>query len=390
MVRVVGILFWAQSVLGAQLPVHLILGGLAGALLAENDALATLPISLLLGGSMLGAPLMSAVMQHFGRRTGFLLGALAGAVGAGIAAEAIIAREFWMLCLGTGLTGLYMAAQHLYRFAAADLADQNARPRAISLVLAGGLFAALIGPEIVRQTKDWLEPIPFAGAYRTLIVLNLIGAVPLLALDIPRPPRSERGPRGSGRPLVEVLSERKIAVPILCAMVTYALMALVMTSTPLAMIACGFVTDDAAGVVQAHVLAMFAPSFVTGHLITRFGAARIVAIGLALLLAASLVALAGIEIEHFTIALILLGVGWNFGFVGSTTMLAAAHAPEDRARVQGANDFLVMGLVTASSFASGVLLDGLGWSAVAFAMLPFLAIAAAALIWYAATEPEPA
>ncbi|MEO1601253.1 MAG: MFS transporter [Pseudomonadota bacterium] len=386
-VRAVGILFWAQSVLGAQMPMHLILGGLAGALLAENDAFATLPVSMMLVGSMLGAPLMAAIMQRFGRRTGFLLAALAGAAGGGLAAEAIIAREFWMLCCATALTGLYMAGHNFYRFAASDLASKAFRPKAISLVMAGGLLAALIGPELVRQTQDWLEPIPFAGAYRVMVLINLLGAIPLLFLDIPRPPQRKDRKSGSDQPLLALLSQRKIAVPILCAMVSYTMMLMVMTATPLAMIACGFGTADAADAVQVHVLAMFAPSFVTGSLIARYGAERIVGLGLALLLASSLVALSGIEIAHFTVAMILLGVGWNFGFVGATTMLAAAHEPEDRGRVQGANDFLVMALVTLGSFSAGALLAVLGWSAVNLAVMPFLALAAGALIWFTLTEP---
>lgn len=384
--RAVVILFWCQSVLGAQLPVQLILGGLAGKLLAENDALATLPISVMMVGSMCGAPLLAAVMQRVGRRPGLILGALAGAAGAALSVEAIVAREFWMLCAGSALTGLYMAGHNFYRFAAGDLASEAFRPKAISYVMAGGLVAALLGPEIAKATQDWLAPIPYAGAYQVLIWLNLIGALPLLLLDIPRPPRRRRE-AGSGRPLLALLSQRKVAIPILCAMVSYAMMSMVMTSTSLAMEACGFGTGAAADVIQAHVLAMFAPSFVTGLLIARFGAPRIVALGLALLLGAALVALAGIEITHFYAALILLGLGWNFGFVGATTMLAGAHAPEDRGRVQGANDFLVMALVTVGSFSSGALLAGFGWTAVNLAALPFLALAAGALIWFSLTEP---
>ena len=384
--RAVALLFWGQSVLGAQMPVHFILGGLAGGLLAENDALATLPISMIVLGSMFAAPAMSAVMGRFGRRAGFLLGALAGAAGAGISALAIAEREFWLFCAGTLLVGIYMAGHNFYRFAAADLASPEFRPKAISWVMAGGLLAALIGPELVVWFKDWMEPIPYAGAYAFLVVLNLAGALPLLALDIPRPPRRARGTPRPGRPWREILRERRIVVAMLCAMVSYALMNLVMTSTPLAMIGCGFVTDDAAGVVRIHVLAMYAPSFVTGPLIARYGAPRIIALGLALLAGAAAVALMGVELEHFTVALALLGVGWNFGFIGATSMLAGAHSAEERARVQGLNDFLVMGLVTVASFSSGALLAGIGWEAVNIAMLPFLTLAAAALVWLSLRE----
>lgn len=383
--RAVAILCWGQAVLGAQMPVHFILGGLAGGLLAEDPAYATLPISMIVLGSMLTAPLMAALMGRFGRRAGFLIGAAAGALGAFLAMTAIESKSFALLCAGTALTGLYMSGHNFYRFAAADLASPQFRPRAISWVMAGGLAAGLLGPEIVIRFQDWMEPIPYAGAYRAVIVLSLLGAVPFFFLDIPRPPR-RTGPGGRGRSWREILADRRIVVAMLCATVSYALMNLVMTSTPLAMLNCGFGSGDAAGVVRAHVLAMYAPSFFTGALIARFGATRMIALGLALLGSAAVVALSGIELVHFTAALVLLGIGWNFGFVGATTMLAAAHAPEEQARVQGLNDFLVMGLVTFASFSSGALIAGLGWEAVNLAMLPFLTVAAGALIWLALRE----
>ncbi len=386
--RAVAILTWAQAVLGAQMPVHIILGGLAGALLAEEPALATLPVSLSVAGSMVGAPLMSWLMGRIGRRPGFLLAALCGAASGWIAAEAILSRDFWLLCAGTALAGIYMAAQNLYRFAAADLASPAFRPRAIAWVMAGGLVAAILGPQIVKETSDWLEPVPYAGAYYALVALNLAGALPFLALDIPRPPRRRDGGRPAGRPMRQILADRRIVVAMLCGMVSYALMSLVMTSTPLAMVACGFATADAAGVVQVHVLAMYGPSFVTGPLIARFGAARVIATGLACLAAAAVAALSGIAIENFTVALLLLGIGWNLGFIGATALLAEAHGPEERARVQGLNDFLVMGLVTVASFASGALFAAIGWEAVNLAMLPFLVAAAGGLIWLTLAGPR--
>jgi MFS family permease len=202
----------------------------------------------------------------------------------------------------------------------------------------------------------------------------------MLFLDIPRPPRPRHGTR-AGRPWREILSDRRVVVAMLCAMVSYALMNLVMTSTPLAMVACGFVTDDAAQIVRIHVIAMFAPSFFTGGLIARFGAPRVIAAGLALLAGCAVVAVAGISFGHFGVALALLGLGWNFGFIGATAMLAGAHQPDERARVQGLNDFLVFGLVTVASFGSGALMASVGWEAVNLAILPPLVLAAAALAW---------
>jgi predicted MFS family arabinose efflux permease len=383
--RAVPILVWAQAVLGAQMTVHFILGGLAGNLLADNKALATLPITMIVLGAMLAAPVMSAIMGRWGRRTGFLIGATAGALGGALAAQAVIERSFEMLLVATFITGIYMAGHNFYRFAAADLASRDYRPKAIAWVLAGGLIAAVFGPELVIWFKDALAPVPFAGAYRAMVLLNLVGAIPLLLLDIPPPPRTPRGQR-HGRPWREILAQRRVVVAMLCAMVSFALMNLVMTSTPLAMIGHGFSTADTAGVVRVHVLAMFAPSFITGPLITRYRSPRIIAAGLAILSSGALVALSGIELHHFNLALGLIGVGWNFSFIGATTMLAGAHLPEERARVQGLNDFLVMGMVTLASISSGALMSQLGWQAVTLATIPFLVLAAAALIWLTLNE----
>jgi len=292
----------------------------------------------------------------------------------------VIDESFPMLLAGAFVTGIYMAGHNFYRFAAADIASRDFRPKAISWVLLGGLVAAVFGPQLVVWFKDALAPVPYAGAYRAMVGLNLFGALPLLFLDIPKPMRRPRGQR-SGRPWREILSQRRIVVAMFCAMIAYALMNLVMTSTPLAMVACGFQTDDAAGVVRAHVLAMFAPSFFTGRLIARFRSPRIISVGLAILLLGAMVALSGIALHQFTLALVLIGIGWNFAFIGATTMLAGAHLPEEQARVQGLNDFLVMGMVTLASLSSGALMAGLGWEAVNLGAIPLVLLAAAPLIW---------
>jgi MFS family permease len=230
-----------------------------------------------------------------------------------------------------------------------------------------------------------MDPIPFAGAYVAAAVLNLIGAAGFLFLSIPRPPRRPKG-SSTGRPLWQIVKQPRVAVSMLVAMISYALMNLVMTSTPLAIVACGFDPDDAAGGVQAHVLAMFAPSFITGHLISRFGAPLIIVLGLLMLGGCAVFALQGVRLEQFYIALVLLGFGWNFGFIGATSMLAGTHAPEERAKVQGLNDFLVFGLVAVASFSSGALMDQMGWEAVNLAMVPFLVLAGMALIVLAFTQ----
>jgi MFS family permease len=283
------------------------------------------------------------------------------------------------------LTGVYMSAQGFYRFAAADTADDAFRPKAISYVMAGGLASAVIGPQLVKVTADAMV-VPFLGTYLAVIAINLSGALLFLFLDIPAPKRPSPGsPRGRTR--LELLTTPRIAVAVICASVSYALMNLVMTSTPLAVVGCGFEKANAADVVTAHVLAMFAPSFVTGHLIARFGVERIVAAGLAILAGAGVVGLSGVNLEQFFLALVLLGIGWNFGFIGATTMLASAHAPEERGRMQGMNDMIVFGSVTLASLSSGGLMNCSGgtpqegWTAVNLAMVPFLALAGGALIW---------
>jgi len=383
--RNVLVLVAAQAILGAQMPMIFTIGGLAGTTLAPNPCWATLPISLIVLGSMLTATPLSMLMQRHGRRAGFVVGALGGTIGAAIGAVGLILASFPLFLLGSLLTGIYMSAQGFYRFAAADTASEGFRPKAISWVMAGGLLSAVIGPQIVKVTAESMV-VPFLGTYLAVIALNLAGVFLFALLDIPTP-RAPRPGTASGRSRLEMLREPRIAVAIICATVSYALMNLVMTSTPIAVVGCGFSTAHAADIVSAHVLAMYAPSFVTGHLIARFGVERIVALGLAILAAAGAVALMGVELEHFFVALILLGIGWNFGFIGATAMLASAHAPEERGRLQGMNDLIVFGGVTLASLSSGGLLNcsggtvEQGWQLVNIAMLPFLVLAGGALTW---------
>ncbi len=383
--RNVTILVLAQAILGAQMPMIFTMAGLAGQSLASNPCWATLPISLMVAGSMVWANPISWVMQTYGRRVGFWVGTGGGSIGAAISAYALTQYDFTLFLLGSFLMGLYQSAQGFYRFAAADTATPAFRPKAISYVMAGGLAAAVIGPQLFNLTNDMLV-VPFLGAYLTIIAINIVGSFLFLGLDIPKPEKPhENAPKGRSR--MELLRDPVIAVAIICGMVSYALMNLVMTSTPLAVVGCGFETDMAGNIVTAHVLAMFVPSFFTGHLIARFGVRAVIATGLVILGLAGVVALQGVELENFFVALVLLGIGWNFGFIGATTMLAGAHKPEERGRVQGMNDMIVFGCVTVASLASGGLMNCSGgsavegWSAVNIAMVPFLALAGASLIW---------
>lgn len=385
--RNVTILVMAQAFLGAQMPMIFTIGGLAGQSLAKNACFATLPISLIVLGSMLAATPMSALMQRYGRRAGFFVGTSCGATGAAIGAYGLLNASFPEFLAGSFVTGIYMSAHGFYRFAAADTASDAFRPKAISYVMAGGLAAAIIGPQLVKVTSQAMV-VPFMGTYLAVIGINLLGSLLFFFIDIPKPPRpAHDAPRGRTR--IELLREPRIAVAIICALVSYALMNLVMTSTPLAVVGCGYETGDAANVVTAHVLAMFVPSFFTGHMIARYGVERIVALGLVILAAAGVVALMGVDLTHFFVALVLLGIGWNFGFIGATAMLAGAHEPEERGRVQGMNDLIVFGGVTFASLASGGLMNcsggsvEQGWASVNMAMVPFLALAGGALIWLA-------
>ena len=392
--RNVAVLVLAQAILGSQLPMIFIIGGLAGQSLASNPCLATLPISLIVLGSMLTATPLSHVMQTWGRRAGFFVGALGGISGGIVGAIGLYYASFPLFLLGSLLTGVYMSAHGFYRFAAADTASESFRPKAISYVMAGGLVSAVIGPQIVKLTSDAFV-IPFLGTYAAVVGVNFLGVFLFLFLDIPTPPKPDDS-TGRGRSRIELIKTPRIAVAVICATVSYALMNLVMTSTPLAVVGCGFEQDNAADVVTGHVLAMFIPSFFTGHLITRFGAERIMGLGLFILAGAGAVALQGVDLENFFVALILLGLGWNFGFIGATTMLAGAHEPHERGRMQGLNDLIVFGGVTMASLASGGLMNCSGgtpvegWTAVNLAMAPALFLAGGALIWLVLQPRDPA
>ena len=381
------VLVAAQIVLGSQLPVTFILGGLAGQMLAPNKCLATLPITLIITGGMLAAPLLSELMQRRGRGSASC-SERSAAAWARRSAPWRWSRLLRALPAGSLLTGLYMSAQGFFRFAASDGASEDSRARAISYVMGGG--PGLGGARAAARASD--RGRAGAGALRRRLPGG--GGAERgggLALRLPRqpapaPPAAD-GPRARRRR--ELIRTPRIAVAMICAMVSYALMNLVMTSTPLAMVGCGFTTPQAADVVSGHVLAMFGPAFFTGHLIARFGAERVIAAGLVVLAVAGAVALAGVSLAHFALAMILLGMGWNFGFIGATAMLAAAHTPEERGRVQGMNDFAVFGLVALASLASGGLMNCSGgdvvsgWTAVNLAMVPFLVAAGTALIWLA-------
>ena len=383
--RNVAVLICAQAILGSQMPMIFTVGGLAGQSLASNACFATLPISMIVLGSMITASPLSNLMQKFGRRFGFFIGALGGLTGGIIGAFGLAIGSFSIFLTGSFLTGIYMSAQGFYRFAAADTATKNFKPKAISYVMAGGLASAIIGPQIVKISAEAMV-IPFLGTYLAVIFLNFVGSFLFLFLKIPKLQKKNTFEQGK-RSHKQLLSTPRIAVAMICAMVSYAMMNLVMTSTPLAVVGCGYSPSDAADVVSAHVIAMFLPSFFTGHLISRYGEELIVCVGLFLLAFAGIVALSVVRLENFYIALVFIGLGWNFGFIGATTLLTNSHSETERGRIQGMNDLFVFSGVTVASFSSGGLMNCTGgdhltgWTSVNLAIFPMLLLAGAALIW---------
>ena len=385
--RNVLVLVAAQAIIGAQLPMMFTVAGLAGSSLASNPCWATLPITAMVLGSMLAATPLSAFMARFGRRAGFVAGTIGGALGAIISAYGLYIASFEIFVAGALFTGIYMSAQGFFRFAATDAASDAYRPKAISYVMAGGLLSAVVGPQLVKLTAEAMV-IPFLATYLTVIALNAVGVFLFAFLQAPAPVQAKPG-EGAGRTRWQLLTTPRIAVAVICATVSYALMNLMMTSSPIAVVGCGFTKGNAADVVMFHVLAMYAPSFFTGHLIARFGAERIVGVGLAILTLSGVVAFVGVDLVNFFGALMLLGLGWNFGFIGATAMLTASHTPAERGRMQGMNDFIVFGGVTLASLSSGGLMNCSGssvvdgWHAVNMAMIPFLVLAGASLVWLA-------
>lgn len=354
---------------------------LAGATLAQNKSLATLPLTMYFVGAAISTIPMSFLMKQAGRRSGFVVGASCAVLGALVCAAALHSQSFGVLCAGVFLLGVYFAAGQYYRFAAADIAAPDFRSRAISLVLAGGVLGGFIGPETSKLTIDRLGGNTYVGPYFSLAVYALVAILVLRWLRIPPLSQGER--QEQGRPLAVIARQPAFVVAVLCAMICYGVMALLMTATPLAMIACQYPFSDAAFVIQWHMVGMFAPSFVTGYLIHRFGLLRIMLIGVLLNLVCVGIAVAGIDLMNFWLALLCLGVGWNFLFVGATTLLTEVHTPAERAKVQGFNDAAIFATLVASSLASGVLFSFQGWQAMNYYAVPLLVIAGAAIVWLA-------
>jgi len=373
------ILSAAQALAGGNNTVIVSTTAILGGMLAPEKGLATLPITGMVMGMWLGTLPVGALARRFGRRTALQVGSFFGILSGFVSYAAVMQNSFWVLILGTFCGGLYAAAHQSYRFAAADTASEKFRAKAVSWVLAGGIFAAVIGPQLVIFTKDLMAPHLFAASFIGQSICALLAAIVLQFVRIPRP--VARAGAAPSRPLPEIIRNPRFVVAAACGMASYALMNLVMTSAPLAMVGCGHSVTDAALGIQWHVLAMYGPSFFTGGLINRFGTERVTGIGLVLIALTAAIAISGTSVMHFWWALIALGVGWNFAFIGATTMVTRCHHAGERNKVQAFNDFLVFGSMAISSFSSGQMLAAFGWDVLNLMLVPFVVAAAGLLAW---------
>ncbi|HEY5717756.1 MAG TPA: MFS transporter [Motiliproteus sp.] len=361
---------------------------LIGQQLALAPALATLPVAIQFAGMMAATLPASLLMKRIGRRRGFVLGNLIGIAGALVAIQGLRSSSFVLFCCGTFLLGCCIGISQLYRFAAVDASPPEQKHRAISWVMSGGLLAALIGPNLAIWTRDWLPQQLFVGSFVGLLGLYLLALALLGVIRVPPPSQEEV--QGEERPLRRVVCQPSFVLAVVAAMVAYAVMALIMTATPLAMQGCGHGFAATAGVIQWHVLGMFAPSFVTGRLIQRFGTSTVMLVGAALTLACILINLQGVSEGHFLAALTLLGVGWNFLYIGATGLLTETYRPAEKARVQGLNDVLVSIAVMLATVGAGMLQNLLGWSLLNQLMLAPLLLVGVALLWFERVRGEPA
>src|ERR1700736_755969 len=357
----------AQALTGANSAVIFATRSIVGATLAPSISLATVPLSMYVLGLAAGTLPTGAISRAYGRRTAFIIGTGCGVMTGVLGAVAVLHASFWLFCCATFLGGLYGSVAQSYRFAAADGASAAYRPKAVSWVMAGGVFAGFIGPQLVQWTMDIWPPYMFAFSFAMQAVVALVAMAILRGVDAPRPAAADLH---GARPLLEIVSEPRFIAAALCGVIAYPIMNLVMTSAPLAMKMCGLSLSDSNFGIRWHIVALYGPSFFTGSLIARFGAPRIVALGLSLEAVGAMIGLSGITAMHFWATLMVLGLGWNFSFVGASALVLETHRPQERNKVQAFNDFLVFGMMAVGSFSSGQLLASYGWSAVNRVVFP--------------------
>ncbi len=369
----------SQAIYGSSAFVMIATGGLVGYELASDKGLATLPISAYVVGTACATFPASLYMRRVGRKWGFITGALFGFASGAMAVAAILMHSFALLVLALFVGGAYQAFAQFYRFAAADRASAGFMPKAVSWVMVGGIAGAFIGPAVVISAKDIIPGGVFAGCYAATMALTLLAMGFLWFIDIPRDnPDDHKKP---ARPLAVIARQPRLIIAVACGMLSYAMMNLVMTAAPLAMVGDGHSVDDAAFAIQWHVLGMFVPSFFTGALIARFGKEAIISVGMILLAGCGIVALMGVELYNYMGALVLLGLGWNFGFIGATTMVTKCYHAGEKAKVQGLNDFLVFSTVAVASLSSGKMLHVAGWQTINMVLFPLVLLALALVAW---------
>ena len=378
----------AQALSGANTTVVYATAAIIGHLLAPRPGMATLPISVFVIGMALSTLPVGAVARKHGRHAAFFLGNGCGVVSGLLASLALVQASFVLFCIAMLFGGAYAAVVLTFRFAAAECVPAADKPRALSLVLAGGVFAGVLGPQLVTATMNQWPPHAYAATYLCAAAVSVLSALVLRGVRFAGGPATPAAvgatpsaPPATSRPIRDVVRQPRFVVAMLCGVVSYMLMNFMMTSAPLAMELCGLPREYSNYGIELHVVAMYLPSFFTGRLIARFGETPIVLAGLALTAAAALVGMSGQTVAHFWWALALLGVGWNFGFLGASAMVLQCHTPQEGPRVQSINDFVVFGTMVIGSFASGSLLSAYGWSTVAALTLPPVVVAAAALLW---------
>ena len=373
------ILTFCQALMMSGSALIMVTSALVGLVLAPGPQWATLPLACVFFGMLVITFPASLLMKRIGRQAGFIFGLTVGVGGSLLATYAILERSFGLFCTALLLIGVINGFGQYYRFAAADVANEAYRGRAISWVMAGGIVAAFLGPGIATWTWDLFSIAPYAGSYVSLLLLYTLSIMLIIFLKMPRPSPEEKS--GPARPLPQIASQPEFLVAVFSALVAYGVMNLIMVATPIEMKGCGFDLASSASVIQWHIVAMFLPSFVTGHLIRFFGVTRVMICGPVLLVMCVLMNLHGTTIVHFTGALVLLGIGWNFLFIGGTTLLTEVYWPAEKAKVQGLNDFLVFSTVAMTAVSSGFLHDKLGWVAINYAVLPIIAMAFCGLVW---------
>ena len=378
-------LAFAQAAYACSVLIVFSSASLVGLTIAPDRSLATIPVTTFVVGSMLATVPVSMLMRRFGRKPLFLGGAVSAVIGSAIAVWAIFNSNFMAFCIGTLLQGVFQATSSFNAFAASEVAKPEDKSLSISWVLTGGVVAAVLGAYIARHTAHIYDPFTFAGSYIATGILAAIAICIILTMHLPMPKATETA--GPQRTWPQLLRQHKLVVAMAAGIVSYGLMSLMMTAAPVAMKDCGFTSDDGTFVIQWHVLGMFVPSFFTGYFIKRFGVNVIASIGLSIIIVAGVIGLSGISFTHFTAALVLLGLGWNFGFIGGTTLLTECYTPSERAKVQGVNNFAISAIQSIATLASGALLTYLGWASVPIILFPFALLVLALIFWNARRAP---